>query len=108
VWGVAIDGGDQASASLIAGFDTNRTGAHRASSTVGLVTLEKTGADTFANKASATASFLVDGIRYAFSTGHGAAGRFALLLTDGGLSAPSGPSAAAKTQYRRHQLLEAI
>jgi hypothetical protein len=103
-WGVAIKDGNQASTTLISGFDTNRTTAVRSSDTLGLVTMEKTGVNTYANRASATASFLSDGIRYAFSAGHPVAGRFAVLLTDGAPGAPpapSGPSPAAIQYYRR-------
>ena len=89
-YGTAVSGGDQASLTAIIGYDTNRTGAIRSSSTLGLVTLEKTGVDTYANEADATVSFLADGARFAFNNPHNVAGRFAVLLTDGGLPAPSG------------------
>ena len=90
-YGVAIRDGDQGSASIIGGFDTGRTGVARSSSTRGLVTLEKTGVNTYVDEADATVSFLSDGARFAFNAPHNAAGRFAVLLTNGGLPA-SGPA----------------
>jgi hypothetical protein len=92
-YGTAVSGGDQVSLTAMIGYDTSRTGALRSSSTRGLVTLEKTGVNTYANEADATLSFLSDGARFAFSDPHNVAGRFAVLLTDGGLPGPSGPVA---------------
>jgi hypothetical protein len=98
-YGAAVSGGSQVSLAAMVGVDTSRTAALRSSSTRGLVTLEKTGVDTYGDEADATVSFLSDGVRFLFNNPHNVAGRFAVLLTDGAPSAPSGPSAAAIHDY---------
>ena len=90
--GVTIGTTTQASAHVLGTVDTQRTGDVRSSASLSIATLEKTGVATFANKAAASASFLADGIRYAFTDGHTDAGHFAVLLTDGAPTAPSGPA----------------
>ena len=97
--GVTVDTTVQASVHVLGTVDTQRTGDVRSSASLSIATLEKTGVATFANKAAASASFLADGIRYAFTDGHTDAGHFAVLLTDGAPTAPPAPSGTAFRSY---------